>query len=415
MRILLVNATAYPQIGGVENSLHYIAQALLSEGHEVKIFCFQFTPGEPLSMDHAGVEIIRYPCKNERWPHKQYISRVKAAELGISNFMGGFRPNAVWSRNVSVGVGIRRSGYKGPLLQIFPTNAKMNCKGAFLQTTGLPLSRRLILLGLWPFAYAASRYFEQELSGQCTSVTFSENMRKQLLKGFPQKKRACYLIRPGVDGKIFSPENGYRFFEIIERLYGLSRKEPIVLYVGRLSCAKHLPMLMNAISMLRTTAKLVLVGSGPEEKRLKEYVRNMGIAGQVIFAGSHYKMLPGFYSMSRVCVLPTTIESFGQVYIESLAAGTPVVGFGGDGSSILTATDEIIADGKTGVIVKDISSEALSHAIDSILALGDEEYKVMSAYCRDDTISRFSWKQFVIQGINLSKKDPAYLKTGYGL
>jgi len=60
MRILLVNATAYPQIGGVENSLHYIAQALLSEGHEVKIFCFQFTPGEPLSMNHAGVEIIRY-------------------------------------------------------------------------------------------------------------------------------------------------------------------------------------------------------------------------------------------------------------------------------------------------------------------------------------------------------------------
>lgn len=47
MRILLANSTAYPVIGGVENSLRYIGRELLRAGHEVKIFCFQTSSVHP--------------------------------------------------------------------------------------------------------------------------------------------------------------------------------------------------------------------------------------------------------------------------------------------------------------------------------------------------------------------------------
>jgi glycosyltransferase involved in cell wall biosynthesis len=162
-------------------------------------------------------------------------------------------------------------------------------------------------------------------------------------------------------------------------------------------------MLMDAVMALQYKAKLVIVGSGRDEDRLKEYARKIGLAGRVVFAGTHDEMLPGFYAMSRVCVLPTTIESFGQVYLESLASGTPVVGFGGDGRRVLTATGEIIRDGETGVVARDISADALASGIDSILDLDDDDYDRMSRLCREDVTDRFSWKNFVQCALELSR------------
>lgn len=404
MKILLANSTAYPVIGGVENSLRYISRELIQSGHEVKVFCFQFSFDEPLRMEYEGIEIIRHPCKTERWPHRQHLSRVAAAQRAIPTVLDEFQPDAIWSRAASVGLGIRRGGYKGPLLQIFLTNARMNCRGTFLQTYGLPARRRLILLGLWPSAYFASARVERELSRQCESVAFSENMREQLLKGFPKETRSCHVISPGVDSEVFSPDNGARFFETIEYEYGLSRNELIVLYVGRLSGAKNIPLLMDAVMALKNRPKLVLVGSGPEVGRLRNYAQRIGLTERLVIAGLHHEMLPGFYAMSSVCVLPTTIESFGQVYLESLASGTPVVGFAGDGRRVLTATDEIVRDGVTGCVVHEVSSRALAEKIDSIISLDDTEYADMARCARDDARTRFSWFQFVDKALVLSSQ-----------
>lgn len=410
MKILLVNSTAYPVIGGVENSLRYISRELIQAGHEVKVFCFQFSPNEPLRIEYEGVEIIRYPCKLERWPHKQHLSRVTASQFGVTAVLDAFQPDAIWSRNASVGLGIRRGGYKGPLLQIFPTNARMNCRGTFLQTSGLPIKRRLILLGLWPFAYFTSVRIERELALQCKSVVFSENMRDQLLKGFPQGSRGCHLISPGVDSEVFSPANGARYFETIEEKYGLSRKEPIVLYVGRLSSAKNVPLLMDAVGALANRAKLVLVGSGADKDRFWKYAQNIGLNDRLVFVGSHEELLPGFYAMSRVCVLPTTIESFGQVYLESLASGTPVIGFAGDGNRVLTATEEIVREGVTGGVVREVSAQSLAAKIDWIISMEDKVYAHMSRCARDDVCTRFAWRQFVDEALLLSFKEKGMMK-----
>jgi glycosyltransferase involved in cell wall biosynthesis len=404
MKILLANTTAYPIIGGVENSLGFIARELVSAGHEAKIFCLQFSFDGPLRVHHEGIEIIGYPCKAERWPHKQHLGRVAAVHKAIPAVLDEFQPDAIWSRSASVGLGIRRSGYKGPLLQIFPTNAKMNCRGTFLRTKGLPVLRRLKFLGLWPLAYFSSLYVERALSRQCHSIAFSENMRGQLLAGFPKDARSCHVIPPGVDSDVFAVENGVQFFNAIEDRYGLNRKDSFVLYVGRLSSAKRIPLLMDAVSCLKSEVKLVLVGSGSEEARLKQYARRIGIANRIIFAGTQREMLPGFYAMSRVCVLPTTTESFGQVYLEALASGTPVVGFAGDGNRVLTASNEIILNGKTGAVVNTVTAKSLAEGIDSILRLNEETYNTMSKRCRENVIARFSWKHFVSEALKLSQK-----------
>jgi len=327
---------------------------------------------------------------------------VKTVQQMTQAVIEEFKPDAVWSRSAPVGLGIRRGGYLGPLLHVYCTNAKMNCRGIYLQTHGLPAKRRMQLLALWPFDYLISSKIERELSRKSTAVAFSENMRRQLLNAFPKDARTCHIISPGVDERTFSPENGAQCFDQIEEEFGLDRNESIVLYVGRLSSAKHIPMLMEAVSSLKTPARLVLVGSGPEKTRLTEYAEKLGLSDRLVFAGTHSEMLPGFYAISRVCVLPTTTESFGQVYLESLASGTPAVGFAGDGRRVLSATAEIIKDGETGAVSKSVSPQSLARKIDDILSLPPQAYTAMSKRAREDVLRRFSWKQFVTKALELS-------------
>jgi glycosyltransferase involved in cell wall biosynthesis len=402
MRVLLANSTAYPEIGGVENSLRFMGRELVQAGHEAKIFCLQSSSDEPLYMQFEGIEILRYPCKAVRWPPMQQIDRVNAVQRAIPEVVDDFQPDAIWCRSTSVGVGIRKGGYTGPLLQIFPTNAEMHCRGSFLKTQGLPLQRRVMLFALWPLAYYVLAYLERRLARQCELITFSENMRRQLLKGFPRGARSCHVIRPGVDTAVFSPKNGARFLKSIESEWGVNRNEPIVLYVGRLSSAKNLPMLIDAISMLRRPVKLLLVGAGSEENYLKNHAARIGLTENVVFVGTQYEKLPGFYVISRVSVLPTTIESFGQVYLESLACGTPAIGFSGDGQRVLTATNEIIQDGKTGGVVNEVSARALAKKINSILLLNNDNYVAMSHLARSYVRKHFSWSRFVARALEIS-------------
>ncbi|MBL7647556.1 MAG: glycosyltransferase family 4 protein [Candidatus Hydrogenedentes bacterium] len=402
MRILLANTAAYPVIGGVENSLRFIGRELLQAGHEVRIFCLQMAPSEPLRMEYEGIVIVRQPYQPSRWPHARLRGTVAAAREGSRPIIDDFKPDAVWSRSAPMGQGIRDGGYRGPLLQIFPTNSRMNCRGQYLQTRGLPWKRRLLLMALWPLAYFPSARLERSLARQSTAVAFSENMRKQLVGGFPRGARKCHVVAPGVDSELYSPEHGARYYPRLARDFQLFPGDPTVLYVGRLSISKHIPMLVDAMTLLKVPARLVLVGAGPDEANLRAYAERKGLSSRVLFAGSQGEMLPGFYAISRVSVLPTTTESFGQVYLESLACGTPAVGFAGDGDRVLTATSEILRDGETGGVATRVSAAALAEKIDAILALDDVTYETMSVRARAVARADYSWRSFVDRALAIS-------------
>ena len=402
MRILLANASAYPIIGGVENSLRYIGRELLRAGHDVKIFCLQSSPELPLRDEHEGIEIVRAPYQLERWPHARVRAMVAAAQTGIGTLLEQFQPDAIWSRSANIGLGIRRGGYTGPLLQIFSTNARMHCRGVYIQTHGTPWKRRLMLRGLWAFEYLPAARGERELARQCTAVAFSENMRNQLLADFPADARRCHIIPPGVDTAIFSPESGARHFDAIISQFGLRPGDPIVMYAGRLSSHKNIPLLMDAVRALEIPAKLVLVGNGPDQERLAAYGARIGLGDRLVFAGPQREMLPGFYAISRVSALPTTTESFGQVYIESMACGTPAVGFAGDGRRVLTATSEIIRDGETGGVAREVSARALAAKMDAILGLDETAHAAMAQRAREAVETRYSWGRFVEEALKIS-------------
>jgi phosphatidylinositol alpha-mannosyltransferase len=127
---------------------------------------------------------------------------------------------------------------------------------------------------------------------------------------------AEYKLTPnGVDTR--------RFAEADARDVGIGKT---VLFLSRLERRKGLEVLIQAMTRLRDLdVKLVIGGSGPEERYARALARNLGIDAD--FVGRvHDAELPRLYKSADVyCAPGLGGESFGIVLIEAMAAGTPVV------------------------------------------------------------------------------------------
>jgi glycosyltransferase involved in cell wall biosynthesis len=403
MRILFANGSGYPAIGGVENSLRYMARELVEMGHSVKLFCFR-EDGEPDCIEHEGVEITGVRKPQTKIPHRRQTLVTAATSREILPLLKAFKPDQVWCRNTSVGLGIARCADRIPIYQIFCTTASMNTRGTYLNNPGMYVPKRLAFFLYMPVAHRIHLRAEREFLQKCHPIVFSRNMRQEIMRCHPKQNLEIAVIPPGVDNTFFSPERGKKQLGEIERQYGLSKKTPFVLYVGRLSRAKNIPLFFQSMTRLRKSISLILVGDGYDESWFRACAQKLGLSQRVYFVGRQEELLPGFYTLARVTALATTIESFGQVYLESMACGTPVVGFAGDGRRVLTATDEIIQDGKTGGVVREVSANALAEKINWILSLSQKDYAAMSRRAREDVGARFSWRRFVVDVLALSQQ-----------
>jgi glycosyltransferase involved in cell wall biosynthesis len=128
------------------------------------------------------------------------------------------------------------------------------------------------------------------------------------------------------------------------------RSRPMtVLHVGRLIPRKGIDRLLRAVAEARShvALRLVLVGSGAEERRLRRLAEDLGLGTEVEFRGFvDQSALPEVYAHADVFAFPTLDDPFGIVVLEAAAAGLPVVAspFGG-------ATLDLIEDGRNGFVV----------------------------------------------------------------
>jgi rhamnosyl/mannosyltransferase len=140
---------------------------------------------------------------------------------------------------------------------------------------------------------------------------------------------------------------------------GGGRGEPVVLAVGRLVGYKGFDVLIRAAAALE--ARLVLVGTGPEEPRLR------ALAGpHVVFAGRVSDAdLVACYHAADVCCLPsvTMAEAFGVVLLEAMACAKPLVT-----TALPTGVAAVNRDGVTGLVVPPGDVGALHDALAALLA-----------------------------------------------
>ena len=211
--------------------------------------------------------------------------------------------------------------------------------------------------------------------------------------GIPQDK--IVKITPAVDADFFKP--GIDAGDLIQR-YNLKNKR-VILTVARLSQRKGHDLVITAVSKLKEKIPdivYLIVGSGPDEKRLKKLAQDYAVKDKVIFCGAaRDEDLPKFYNTCDVYVMPNrqvkgidTLEGFGLSFIEASASAKPVIAGRSGGSC------EAVRDGKTGFLVDPLNGTELAERI-SLLLTDRQTAREMGAEGRAWVLKNFQWKDRV--------------------
>ncbi len=139
---------------------------------------------------------------------------------------------------------------------------------------------------------------------------------------------------------------------------------PVIATAGRLVPVKdHKTLIRGFAELLQTRpARLVIFGEGPLLGELRQETEAIGIGSRVLFAG-YVNDPAACYAAADLFVLSSTSEGFGNVLIEAMAAGVPVVS-----TDAPHGPREILADGKYGTLVPVGDAEGLAVAMGEMLA-----------------------------------------------
>lgn len=141
----------------------------------------------------------------------------------------------------------------------------------------------------------------------------------------------------------------------------LAARPDIVLAVGRMVPEKGFATLIEALALTKSNARLVLLGDGPQRPLLESEAVRLGVRDRIDFRGYVPEPWPA-YREARMLALPSWTEAFGNVLVEALGHGLPVV------ATRCGGPEEVLADGLHGRLVPPRDAAALAAAIDETLA-----------------------------------------------
>lgn len=316
MRVAIITENFLPKLDGVTRTLARLLEYLQDHGHKVLLL------GPESGMEeYAGAEIVGtagvplpfYPELKFNFFRPLFLRRLNE-----------FQPDVVHLVDPVVlgAAGLAAARMLGkPLLSSYHTNLAAYCEHFGFNLLAQPML-----------------FYNRFIHNQCAltfcpSPSTASALRAQ---GFQHVR----IWPRGVDISSFRPE----LRDAGRRAAWLGAREKVVLlYAGRLSWEKNLRLLIRAYqAMDHTTCHLVMVGDGPALPEIKQE-----LAGQpVIFTGYlQGAELAGAYASADIFAFPSKTETFGQVVLEAMASGLPVVGLQAEGVC------DIVEDGKTGYLL----------------------------------------------------------------
>jgi phosphatidylinositol alpha-mannosyltransferase len=162
-----------------------------------------------------------------------------------------------------------------------------------------------------------------------------------------------------------------------------------ILFVGRHEPRKGLLDLLKAYRILRKTGcncRLLVVGSGPQEREARRYVLTRRLGGVEFLGRVSDSDKAQLFKTASVYVSPATGgESFGIVLLEAMAAGTPIV------CSDIHGYKGVVRRGREGLLVPPRKPKAIAAAIAQVLS--DPELSARMATNGPARAEEFSWER----------------------
>jgi glycosyltransferase involved in cell wall biosynthesis len=189
------------------------------------------------------------------------------------------------------------------------------------------------------------------------TVCISRDLQVELRTKFKVNSKKLLVIKNPIDLKEIRKKNIDRVSDEVLKQYINSK--PFLLSAGRLVEHKDFSTLLQAFHCIHKFIphNLVILGKGPLENKLKAMIKELHLTSRVIMPGFMQNPFPVFRAAS-LFVLASVSEGFGNVLVEALASGTPVVSTDCPGGP-----KEILMNGKYGMLVPVKNVNKLAQAI----------------------------------------------------
>jgi len=250
--------------------------------------------------------------------------------------------------------------------------------------------------------YHLSSWCERDSATAAEAViAVSDGMRADILTAYPEiPAERIHVIRNGIDTTEYAPDPGT---EVLEK-FGVDLTRPYVIFVGRITRQKGVPVLLRAASQLVPEAQLILCAGAADTPELLAEVTELVDGLQASRSGVQWiaEMLPRpelvqLLTHATVFAIPSLYEPLGIVNLEAMACATAVVG------SRTGGIPEVVADGETGLLVPPGDPGQLAEALNALLR-DPARAQAMGQAGRRRAVAEFGWQAIAAQTAALYAK-----------
>ena len=312
---LAIVCRPYSFHGGIETSTAGLLDELVRQGHAVDLFS---TAGQ---REVPGVRLRRLPAL-------RHPSALRLLSFGL----------AARRASRSGAYDIVQSHERGLFQDIY--RAGEGCHRAYLSAMGRsrtqvnPYHRLVLLLEKRIFGLVAARHI----------VSISNHSKAEIERLYATPTGRVSVVYNGVDLSRFHPGNRGRLRGDARAELGLGAEDRVILFVGSGFERKGLGPLIEALARLRwRDGRIVVAGKG-DPRPYRELAGRLGLDAQLRWAGP-VERIERLYAAADVVALPALYEPFGNVHLEALASGVPVL------TSQSAGGAEVVRAGRTGWIV----------------------------------------------------------------
>ncbi len=357
MRIVQVVAYYPPHIGGMENCVKEISNRLAGKGHQVEVF----------TSDIGCKKNRQSPTSN---PNVHYLRSWEFAHTAIIPSL--FFKLLKIPRDSIIHVHVAQVII--PEVVYLISKIKKIPYIAHIHADVGPSGKLGFLL---PFYKKV--FLQRILNSALRIVVPTRDYVNLIGRKYSIPETKIYEIPNGVDLE--------HFRSVSTRLHSPVR----LLYVGRLSKPKNIPLLIQSFKLViennRRDAELHIVGEGEEKSRISSLIKKEELEKKVFLHGALLgKDLYDIYSSSDIFVLTSECESFGLVLIEAMASGLPIV------VSDITSVKNTVENNVTGLLVEQ-TPEDFAQAVEELLSNPQLREKIIKNSL--EVVKKYDWNKIV--------------------
>ena len=373
-----------PKWGGVGNYSFFHANILAQKGHKVTVYTRE--QDKIFKDHHKNLTIV--PVKWLKLPLFFTTSMAKHAMDEIKENEIEFDILQVQS-NMAL---LKREHYKILKIPIVST-----LHGTWLGERSTVQYKHLTFnlasindLSIKWFSFILDKYEDLAIKFSNAVVIGARSECKEVsMRGIKNLYDRVIRIPHGVDTESFNPK---KKSEKYKQRFGIPEDSQVILHLGRLAARKGVAEVLISFEKIikkHPKVRLLIVGTGPLENKLKKLARDLGVDNKTIFTGTlPFNDIQMLYASCDIFLMHSYWEGFGMTNQEALASGLPVI------CTNVGGAPDIIKDGYNGYLLDVGDTDRM--AMYSVKLLTDLDFLEHMRECaRQSMLDGFKWSNMV--------------------